>query len=175
MFTSAPITVNGFKDKEMIELGFIATSMGADITLTIEGLSELKSILEVALENNTIGENTKFCPKIGIRVRLHSAGVGVWAKSTGIHAKFGLASTELLEAMHLLETHGLLSQLTMIHFHIGSQISDITPLKKATKEAGNIYAELRKMGAFNLNSINIGGGLPLNTPSTSINASATTL
>ncbi|CCF81308.1 arginine decarboxylase [Helicobacter bizzozeronii] len=157
----APITVNGFKDKEMIELGFIAASMGADITLTIEGLSELKSILEVALENNTTGENAKLCPKIGIRVRLHSSGVGIWAKSTGIHAKFGLASTELLEAMRLLEEHALLGQLSMIHFHIGSQISDITPLKKALKEAGNIYAELRKMGAFNLKSVNIGGGLAI--------------
>ncbi|WP_104750500.1 arginine decarboxylase [Helicobacter cynogastricus] len=155
----APITVNGFKDREMIELGFIAASMGADITLTIEGLNELKTILEVARARG-IG-SSKLCPKIGIRVRLHSSGVGMWAKSTGIHAKFGLASTELLEAMRLLEDHGLTAQLRMIHFHIGSQISDITPLKKALKEAGNIYAELRKMGAFNLDSVNIGGGLAI--------------
>lgn len=150
---NAPITVNGFKDKEMISLGFIAAKMGHHITLTIEGLNELESIIEVAKE---LGAPY---PNIGLRIRLHSTGTGVWGKSGGINAKFGLTSTELLEAMRRLEDSGLLSQFTMIHFHIGSQISDISPLKKALREVGNIYAELRKMGAKNLTCVNIGGGL----------------
>lgn len=150
---NAPITVNGFKDKEMISLGFIAAKMGHDITLTIEGLNELESIIEVAKE---LGAPY---PNIGLRIRLHSTGTGVWGKSGGINAKFGLTSTELLEAIRRLEDSKLLAQFTMIHFHIGSQISDISPLKKALREVGNIYAELRKMGAKNLTCVNIGGGL----------------
>ncbi|WP_104721100.1 arginine decarboxylase [Helicobacter mesocricetorum] len=150
---NAPITVNGFKDKEMISLGFIAAKMGYDITLTIEGLNELETIIEVA---KTMG---KPYPKIGLRIRLHSTGVGVWAKSGGFHSKFGLSATELVEAIELLKQNKLLEHFTMIHFHIGSQISDISPLKKALRESGNIYAELRKMGAKNLKYVNIGGGL----------------
>ncbi|WP_297810494.1 arginine decarboxylase [uncultured Helicobacter sp.] len=150
---NAPITVNGFKDKEMISLGFIAAKMGHDITLTIEGLNELETIIEVA---KTLG---KPYPKIGLRIRLHSTGIGIWAKSGGINSKFGLTASELVEAISLLRKNDLLNKFTMIHFHIGSQISDISPLKKALREAGNIYAELRKMGAKNLNNVNIGGGL----------------
>ncbi|HIC44733.1 MAG TPA: biosynthetic arginine decarboxylase [Sulfurimonas sp.] len=153
--TYAPITVNGFKDTEMIHLGFIAAQMGHNITLTIEGLAELKSIIEVS----------KKCslkvPSIGIRLRLHSSGSGVWAKSGGTDAKFGLSATELLEAIHLLKTNKLLKYFHMVHFHIGSQMEDITPLKRALREAGNIYAELKKMGAKDLHAINIGGGLAI--------------
>ncbi|WP_334090007.1 biosynthetic arginine decarboxylase [Helicobacter typhlonius] len=149
----APITVNGFKDKEMISLGFSAANMGHDITLTIEGLNELGTIIEVARE---LGEPY---PNIGLRIRLHSTGMGIWAKSGGINSKFGLTSTELLEAINMLEKEQLLHKFTMIHFHIGSQISDISPLKRAIREAGNIYAELRKKGAKNLKCVNIGGGL----------------
>ncbi|WP_104696860.1 MULTISPECIES: arginine decarboxylase [unclassified Helicobacter] len=150
---NAPITVNGFKDKEMIKLGFIAANIGHSITLTIEGLNELETIIQVAKE---MGEPY---PNIGLRIRLHSTGTGIWAKSGGINSKFGLTSTELLEAISLLEKSNLLHKFTMIHFHIGSQISDISPLKKAIREVGNIYAELRKMGAKNLTAVNIGGGL----------------
>ncbi|MFA6138912.1 MAG: biosynthetic arginine decarboxylase [Sulfurimonas sp.] len=149
----ANITVNGFKDKEMITLGFIAAQSGHNITITIEGLGELETIIEVAKECNLK------VPHIGIRVRLHSAGSGIWAKSGGMDAKFGLTSTEIIEAIKLLREDNLLQHLSMIHFHIGSQMSDIAPLKRALREAGNIYAELKKMGAESLDSINIGGGL----------------
>ncbi|RLA72417.1 MAG: arginine decarboxylase [Epsilonproteobacteria bacterium] len=149
----SPITVNGFKDTEMITLGFMAAQMGHNITLTIEGLGELESIIEVAQEC------TMKIPNIGIRIRLHSSGSGTWAKSGGMDAKFGLTATELLEAITMLEQHRLIEYFTMLHFHIGSQMEDILPLKKALREAGNIYAELKKMGAENLHSINIGGGL----------------
>ncbi|MBX1886095.1 biosynthetic arginine decarboxylase [Campylobacter peloridis] len=149
----APITVNGFKDKELINMGFIACEMGHNITLTMEGLNELEAMIEIA--------KNRFKPKpnIGLRVRLHSAGVGIWAKSGGINSKFGLTSTELIEAVNLLKANKLLEQFTMIHFHLGSQINEIHPLKKALNEAGNIYTELRKMGAKNLKAINLGGGL----------------
>jgi len=152
---NAPITVNGFKDTELISLGFMASQMGHNITLTIEGIAELESIIEVS----------KMCnlkvPSIGIRLRLHSSGSGVWAKSGGHDAKFGLSATELLEAFNLLKENDLLEHFHMVHFHIGSQMEDIIPLKRALREAGNIYAELKKMGADQLHAINIGGGLAI--------------
>jgi len=154
----APITVNGFKDKEMIALCFIAANMGHNITITIEGLGELETIIEVNHEFNKKRE-IPVIPKIGVRIRLHSAGIGIWAKSGGYSSKFGLTSTELLEAYELIQNNNLLEQLWMIHFHIGSQMSDISPLKKALREAGNIYADLKNRGASALNAINIGGGL----------------
>ncbi|MDD3007901.1 MAG: biosynthetic arginine decarboxylase [Arcobacter sp.] len=149
----SPITINGFKDKEMIHLCFIAKSMGHNITIIIEGLNELEMIIEVLKE-------TKLeCPNIGLRVRLHSGGSGLWAKSGGINSKFGLTSTEILEAYELMEETDLVKYLTMIHFHIGSAMNSIKPLKKALRESGHIYAELKNLGAINLTSINIGGGL----------------
>ena len=149
----ANITVNGFKDEEMVTLGFIAAQSGHNITITIEGLNELETIIDVASKSNLK------IPNVGIRVRLHSAGSGIWAKSGGMDAKFGLTSTEIIEAVNLLKNANLLDKLKMIHFHIGSQMSDIAPIKKALREAGNIYAELKKMGAVSLSCINIGGGL----------------
>ena len=149
----APITVNGFKDNEMIVLGFLAAKMGHNITLTIEGINELESIVENVKNFDGI------VPNIGLRIRLHSSGIGIWAKSGGINSKFGLTSSELISAIEILKKNSLLSSFKMIHFHIGSQIEDIAPLKKALREAGNIFAELKKMGAKNLTSINLGGGL----------------
>ena len=149
----APITVNGFKDKEMIHLCFIAKKMGHDITVIIEGLNELEMILGVEKET---------ClptPNIGLRVRLFNSGSGAWAKSGGIDSKFGLSSTEILEAYEMLEENNLANILTMIHFHIGSAMTTIKPLKKALKESGHIYAALKNLGAQNLKAINIGGGL----------------
>jgi arginine decarboxylase len=149
----SPITINGFKDKEMIHLCFIAKSMGHDITIIIEGLNELEMIIEVQKESKLE------IPNIGLRVRLHSGGSGLWAKSGGINSKFGLTSTEILEAYELMEDNNLVDYLTMIHFHIGSAMNSIKPLKKALRESGHLYAELKNLGAKNLTSINIGGGL----------------
>ncbi len=149
----SPITVNGFKDEEMVRLGFIAAQMGHDITITIEGIGELEWIIDVAQQCDLK------VPNIGIRIRLQSEGSGIWAKSSGLSAKFGLTSTELIEAMNMLQEHNMVEHFTMIHFHVGSQMQDISTLKRVLREAGNIYAELKKMGADTLNAINIGGGL----------------
>jgi len=149
----SPITVNGFKDEEMVTLGFIAAQMGHDITITIEGIGELEWIIDVAQSCNLK------VPNIGIRIRLQSEGSGIWAKSSGLSAKFGLTSTELIEAMSMLQEHNMVEHFTMIHFHVGSQMQDISTLKRVLRESGNIYAELKKMGASSLGAINIGGGL----------------
>ena len=150
----APITVNGFKDIEIIELAFLAKQIGHDITLIIEGFNELEQILIVAEKNNR--ENI---PNIGIRMRLHSLGTGRWAKSGGFDSKFGLTATELIHAFYLLKEEELLSKFRMLHFHIGSQINSVLNIQKALKEAGQIYTELKKMGAEKLDTLNIGGGI----------------
>ncbi len=149
----APITINGFKDKEMIHLAFIAQKMGHNTTIIIEGLNELEMIIEVEKETNLP------TPNVGLRVRLFNSGSGAWAKSGGIDSKFGLSSTEILEAFEMLEKNSLVNILTMIHFHIGSAMNTIKPLKNALKESGHIYAELKNLGAKNLSAINIGGGM----------------
>ena len=154
----APITVNGFKDKEMISLAFIGAKSGHKIILTIEGINELETIIEVNKEVNG-SKKDAIAPLIGMRIRLHSSGVGIWAKSGGYSSKFGLTSTELLEAYEMLKREGLINNFVMLHFHIGSQMGEIAPLKKALREAGNIYAELKRRGSNSLNAINIGGGL----------------
>ncbi len=148
----APITVNGFKDREMIELGFLATQMGHNVTLIIESLSELKDII-------TISKRFPKIPNIGIRIRLYSYGSGTWAKSGGIDSKFGLTATEIIQALRLLKQENYITFFKMLHFHIGSQIASIYTVQKALREAGQIYGELKKMGAKYLNKINIGGGL----------------
>lgn len=150
-----PITVNGFKDHEMILLGFMAAQMGHDITLIIEGLNELNTIIGIHQQSSLK------LPKIGIRIRLHNSGSGIWAKSGGINAKFGLTSTELLQAISLLRENKLLHSFKMLHFHIGSQIENILTIKKALREVGNIYAELKMLGANALSALNIGGGIAI--------------
>ena len=119
----APITINGFKDEHMINLGFISSEMGHNTTIIIEGTNELETIIKVAKKRKT-------SPNIGLRIRLHSTGTGVWAKSGGIHSKFGLTSSELISAIGMLKDAKLIDKFTMIHFHIGSQISEINPVKK---------------------------------------------
>jgi arginine decarboxylase len=150
---NTPILVNGFKDRELIKMAFLSAKLNQDITLTIEGINELISIIEVAKDE------AGSMPKIAVRIKLHSSGEGIWAKSGGSNSKFGLTSTELLEAIELMKKHNLIDKFHMIHFHIGSQITSIAPLKKALKEAGHIYSDLINLGAVNLDTINLGGGL----------------
>jgi arginine decarboxylase len=148
----SPITVNGFKDPELVEIAFLASEIGHEITLIIESLPELEYIFEVA-------KSFRIVPNIGIRIRLYSYGSGTWAKSGGMDSKFGLTATELIRAFSKLQEKKFLHFFTMIHFHIGSQINSIYTVKKAIREVGNIYAELRKLGATKLESIDLGGGL----------------
>jgi arginine decarboxylase len=148
-----PLVINGFKDKDIIKLAFIATKLGYNTTVVIEGLNELDYIIEC----------TKIYPDsipfIGVRVKLHNLGRGFWENSSGINSKFGLSSNELIKAFNLFKQYKLMDFFKIIHFHIGSQMSDIKPFKKAIIEVGHIYTHLKSMGASSLDSINIGGGL----------------
>jgi arginine decarboxylase len=146
-----PIICNGYKDTEYIETVLYATKVGYDITLVIEKLFELEKVIELV-------KKTGIQPKLGIRVKLSSKGTGKWATSGGEDAKFGLRMSEIIAAIDLLEENGLIGQVKLIHFHIGSQITKIDKIKTALIEGARIYAELRKMGV-GIEYVDIGGGL----------------
>lgn len=147
----ALIICNGYKDANYIELALLAQKMGRRIYLVVEKLNELKLISEIA---SRIGIE----PNIGIRIKLSSSGSGKWEESGGDISKFGLNSTELLEAIDYMERKGLKSCLKLIHFHIGSQVTKIRRIKNALREAMQFYVQLSKMG-FNISFVDIGGGL----------------
>ncbi len=142
---------NGFKDREFIEMGFIAKAMGRKIILVVEGPDELQTIIDIA-------KTKPVCPEIGFRVKLYSKGSGKWEKSSGESSKFGLTSIELVYCMSMLEQAGLKDKLSMLHFHIGSQITEIKRIKNAVKEASIVYAKTVKMD-FLPKYLNIGGGV----------------
>ena len=148
---NALIICNGYKDESFIELALLAQKMGRRIFLVVEKLNELSLITEVAAR---IG----ISPNVGIRIKLSSTGAGKWEESGGDQSKFGLNSSELLEALDFLKRHKMQECLRLIHFHIGSQVTKIRHIKNALREATQFYVQLSKMG-FNIGFMDIGGGL----------------
>src|SRR5258706_502844 len=145
------ITTNGYKDETFIRLALDGLRMGKTVILTLEKISELERILDVAKKRGVR-------PLIGMRAKLYARGSGKWAKSGGEAAKFGLTTTEILEGIEILKSKRMLDALVMIHFHIGSQITDIRKIKQAIKEAGRVYAKLNRSGV-EIQYLNLGGGL----------------
>ncbi len=145
------ITTNGYKDDAFIRLALNGIRMGKTVVLILEKVSELERILDVAKKRG-------IKPLIGMRSKLYARGSGKWAKSGGEAAKFGLTTTEMLEAVEILRHRKMLDSLVMLHFHIGSQITDIRKVKQAIKEAGRVYAKLYRSGV-EVKFLNLGGGL----------------
>ena len=150
-YSNSIIICNGYKDEDYIELALLAQKMGRSIYLVVEKLNELKLIADVA-------KRVGIVPNIGIRIKLSSSGSGKWEESGGDSSKFGLNSSELLDALSFLEKHGMKESLKLIHFHIGSQITKIRRIKNALREAMQFYVQLSKMD-FNIQFVDIGGGL----------------
>lgn len=145
------IICNGYKDEDYIELALLAQKMGRRIYIVIEKMNELKLIARIA-------KRLKIKPNLGIRIKLASSGSGKWENSGGDVSKFGLTSSELLEAMEYLKTQELDDCLKLVHFHIGSQVNKIRRIKIALREASQFYAQMRLQG-FNIEFVDIGGGL----------------
>lgn len=145
------IVCNGYKDEDYVELALLAQKMGRRVYLVVEKLNELKLIADVAKRLN-------ITPNIGMRIKLSSSGSGKWEESGGDVSKFGLNSSELLDALSLLERNNMMDSLKLIHFHIGSQITKIRRIKNALREAMQFYVQLTKLG-FNIDFVDIGGGL----------------
>ncbi len=152
---NAILICNGFKDKEFVDMAFLAKSLGRNVVLVVEGPDELLSVIK-QFKSQKYPDSC--CPNFGIRVRLYSRGSGKWEKSSGETSKFGLTTVELLHALHIIEKEELQDKLTMLHFHIGSQITAIKRFKNAIKEAATVYSKVHKMG-FRPKYLNIGGGV----------------
>lgn len=145
------IICNGFKDDRYMEAVILATKIGRNIVPVVEGFRELERVIRYA-------EKYGVRPKIGVRVKLASQGVGRWRESSGHRSKFGLFLSEVLQMTELLKEHGMLDCLQLLHCHVGSQVHNIRLIKNVINEVGHIYVELVRLGA-GMQYLDIGGGL----------------
>jgi arginine decarboxylase len=146
------LVLNGFKDEEFIALAFAGAKAGKRVVIVIEKMSELNHILRIAEEHE--GN----MPIVGMRVKLYSKGSGRWEKSGGEAAKFGLTTTELLEVISQMKEAKRIDMLRLLHFHIGSQLTDIKRIKNAMKEAARVYAKVHQM-KVPIELLDVGGGM----------------
>jgi arginine decarboxylase len=146
-----PIICNGFKDAGFIEMALMAQKIGRLVIPVVEKYTELELVLEVA-------EKLGVRPQIGMRTKLAAKGAGRWQSSGGYRSKFGLTVTEVLRALDHLKSRGMADCFKLLHFHLGSQITNIRHVKGALIEASRIYVDLAKRGAA-LEYLDIGGGL----------------
>ena len=157
---------NGYKDKKYIEFATLARKLGKKPIIVIEQKDEVKRIIEAA-------QNLNSTPLLGIRAKLSSKSSGRWSKSVGENSKFGLSIPEIMTTIKELKEANLLSEMKLLHFHIGSQISDIAVIKDALQEASQIYVELCKLGAP-MKYIDVGGGLGIDFDGTKTSSSTST-
>ena len=151
MDSDSLIICNGHKDQNFIELALLGQKMGKRVFLVVEKLPELITIARTA-------EKLGVRPNLGIRIKLAASGTGKWQESGGDASKFGLNSSELLDALRMLDEMGMHDCLKLIHFHIGSQITKIRRISTALREAAQFYVQLHAMG-FNIEFVDCGGGL----------------
>ena len=151
MSADALVVCNGYKDAEYLSSAALATRLGKRVVVVIEKPFELDPILAMAARQEVI-------PLIGFRVRLRARGSGLWEKSGGFASKFGLSTHQLLQSLERLDEAGLGQQVALLHFHIGSQVTEIRKIKTAVREGSRIYAKLRKSGVP-LRYLDVGGGL----------------
>jgi arginine decarboxylase len=149
--TESLIVCNGYKDEEFMRLALIGQQLGHTVMIVLEQLSELEVLLKVAAEMNVE-------PTVGVRIKLATEGSGRWAKSGGEKSKFGLSAVELVRLLDTLQRSGKQHLLKLVHFHLGSQVTDIRYVKAGLEEVGRYYVELRKMG-FDITYVDVGGGL----------------
>lgn len=145
------IVCNGYKDEEFMRLALMGQKLGHTVFIVVEQLSELDVLLRVA-------EELRVTPTMGVRIKLATEGFGRWAKSGGEKSKFGLSAIHLMAVLERLQAIGRPELLRLIHFHLGSQITDIRYVKAGLEEIGRFYSELRGMG-FDITHVDVGGGL----------------
>ena len=151
------LVLNGFKDRDFVKLAFAGAAAGKNVVIVIEKLSELGHTFSLLAEVTEENPDVKL-PMLGVRVKLYSKGSGKWEKSGGEAAKFGLTTTEILDVIHQLQEAGRAEMLKLLHFHIGSQLTDIKRIKNAMKEAARTYAKIHQMG-IPIEYLDVGGGM----------------
>ena len=147
----ALIVCNGLKDELFLRMAVLSSKLGKRSIIVGEDRLELRAALE-------LGARLGIPAEVGVRVKLYSRGSGKWEESGGEFAKFGMGSIALVSTLNMLKEMGFANRLKMLHFHIGSQITDIRRAKQAYKEAARVYAKVRQMG-FPVEFLNVGGGL----------------
>ncbi len=147
----APIVCNGFKDDEYIEFCMLAKKIGRRIIPVVEKYTELDLIIK---HSQRLGVR----PEVGLRVKLATRGAGRWKSSGGYRSKFGLTLSEALQALEQMKALGMGDCIKLLHFHLGSQITNIRQIKGAVIEAARCYVGLKKLGA-GLEMLDVGGGL----------------
>ncbi len=145
------IICNGYKDAAYLSAAALATKLGKQVVVVIEKPFEIDAVLRMAA-------NERHLPMIGFRIRLRARGSGLWEKSGGFASKFGLTTRQLLEAVERLSDAGLMERAALLHFHIGSQITEIRKIKNAVREAARVYAKLYRLGT-RIRFLDVGGGL----------------
>jgi arginine decarboxylase len=158
------IVCNGYKDEEFMRLALMGQKLGHQVFIVIEQLSEIDVLLSVADE---LGVN----PTAGIRIKLASTGYGRWKESGGEKSKFGLNAAQLVQAVDKLRAVGRLDIVKLIHFHLGSQITDIRYIKSGLSEVARFYAELRALGV-DVTHVDVGGGLGVDYDGTNSTSNA---
>ncbi len=158
------IVCNGYKDEEFMRLALMGQRLGHQVFIVLEQLSEIDVLLQAA-------DDLGITPTAGVRIKLRSAGFGRWAQSGGERSKFGLTAAQLVKAVDRLAAAGRLDILKLIHFHLGSQISDIRYIKAGLQEIARFYAELRAMGV-DITHVDVGGGLGVDYDGSSSTADA---
>jgi arginine decarboxylase len=151
------LVLNGFKDEEFIRLAFAGAQAGKNVVIVVEKLSELEHTLKIADEVTAQNPKIKL-PMLGVRVKLYSKGSGKWEKSGGEAAKFGLTTTEILEVIRRLHETNRTDMLRLLHFHIGSQLTDIKRIKSAMREAARVYSKIRQLN-IPIDYLDVGGGM----------------
>ena len=157
---------NGYKDKKYIESAILARKLGKQPIIVIEQRDEVKRIIEAV-------KNLKATPILGIRSKLSSKSSGRWGKSVGDNSKFGLSIPEIMLTIKELKEANLINEMKLLHFHVGSQISDISVIKDALQEASQIFVELSKLGAP-MKYIDVGGGLGIDFDGTKTSSNTST-
>ncbi|MCA9715093.1 MAG: biosynthetic arginine decarboxylase [Myxococcales bacterium] len=150
---NSPLVCNGFKDREFIRMAFHAAELGHRVILVIESIREVRRYLDVYAEHDW-----RAFPELGVRAKLYSRGSGRWSSSGGESSKFGLMTDEILAVVRELEDANLSNMLVLLHFHIGSQITQIKRIKQAVREAARVYAALQPYCPA-LRLLDLGGGI----------------
>ncbi len=157
---------NGYKDKNYIETAILARKIGKQPIIVIEQRDEVRRIIAAV-------KNLKATPILGIRSKLSSKSSGRWGESVGDNSKFGLSIPEIMQTIKELKEANLINEMKLLHFHIGSQISDISVIKDALQEASQIFVELCKLGAP-MKYIDVGGGLGIDFDGTKTSSNTST-
>lgn len=159
---NACLICNGYKDEEFIDLGLFAIKMGYQVFFVIEVPGELELIIERAKRHN-------IKPAIGFRIKLSTQAEGQWAESGGDASVFGLSMSHIINAIDRLKAEDMLDCLQLLHYHIGSQIPNISDIRAGAMEACRLYEELVKEGAP-MGYLDLGGGLAVDYDGSNTNS-----